>query len=311
MKAMKIILTVLMTAAAVFCLTGCVTNVGNVYPNGDKYTAGDFETGSEIKNLEIDWVSGSVSVSEYDGSTVTVTETCNKELNDTQKVHTWLDGSTLHIRFCKSGTNFNVLNAEKKLTVKLPKGTALDALSYDATSADASFTDIKAKDFSTDTTSGNVELIACEAENLDFDATSGDLTVDQRGESDSLKVSSTSGSVSVTAEKIREMKFSATSGALSVTAAETEVFESDATSSKTTLQFGKMPGKTTIDRTSGDVTLLIAKDAGFTADIDMVSGTLKSDLPLTKNGDTYTYGSGESKISIDTSSGNVIIKEAE
>ena len=42
--------------------------------------------------------------------------------------------------------------------------------------------------------------------------------------------------------------------------------------------------------------------------MNTVSGGFDSDLSLTKNGKTYTAGSGENQLKIDTTSGSVVIK---
>ena len=138
-KAMKSLALVL-TASAMLCTAGCI-NPAFVFDHADQYTAGDFSTDSAVKELDIDWTAGTVNVSHHNQPDITVTETCNVPLKDDLKVQTWLDGSTLHIRYCKSGINFNLKDAEKVLEVRLPEGMELETMNCDCTSAETSLAD--------------------------------------------------------------------------------------------------------------------------------------------------------------------------
>lgn len=300
----------LLTAAMVSSLTSCVTNV-QIYDHAGNYAPGDFETTDAIDTLLIDWNSGSVDVSYHDKNTVSVTETCNVELNDSQKVQTWLDGKTLHIRFSKSGEPFTLNNAEKHLDIKLPKGTELEKLDYDGSSAGASFSEITAKTFDIDTSSGAVQLTGCSADTFEFDASSGKIMLEQKGESDKIAADASSGDITITADKVKEIKTDTSSGKVKINVGEADTVSTNSSSGDAELQFGKMPGSLNMDTSSGDITLCVPKDAGFTANYDTASGSFDSDLKFSKKGDSYIFGDGTNKVDIDTSSGDVTIKTAE
>ena len=310
MKMTAKLITVILTAVMIFSLTSCVANV-NLYDHGDSYTAGDFETSSEVTALDIDWSSGLVNVSHHDKDTVSVTETCNVELKDSQKVHTWLDGKTLHIRFCKSGESFNLTNAEKKLEVKLPKTIELEKLSYDGSSAEARFEDISATDFSVDTSSGDVTLSDCSANTFNIDSSSGDIILSQKGETEKLSADSSSGTLTFDAEKIGELKADTSSGKMKFNIGCADKVSTDSSSGDVELRLGAMPAETVMDGSAGDVRLYLPKDASFTAEVDTASGDFDSELSLSKKGDTYVCGDGTNTLDIDTSSGDVKIFFAE
>lgn len=299
-----------MTAVMIFSLTGCVMS-GNIYDHGSEYTAGDFETTSEITTLDIDWSSGSVNVSYHDKDTVSVTETCTAELTDAQKVHTWLDGKTLHIRFCKSGESFELNNAEKKLEVKLPRTAELEKLIYDGSSAGASFEGITATDFSVDTSSGAVQLSGCSADTFKLDSSSGNIYLEQAGESELITADASSGNINISAETVKELRADSSSGKMKLDIASADKISTDSSSGDVELRLAAMPSEIDMDASSGDIRIYMPKDAGFTAEVETSSGSFDSDIALTKQGDTYVRGSGECKLSIDTSSGDVTIKTAE
>ena len=312
MKTNAKIMTALTAASMIFPLTSCVLSYNvNVYDHAGSYTAGDFETTDEITDLDIDWSSGTVDVSYHDKDTVSVTETCNVELKEAQQVHSWLDGKTLHIRFCKSGENFNLDNAEKKLEVKLPKNTELKSLSYDGSSAGSHFDSIYAENFSVDTSSGAAQLDNCSADIFDIDASSGNIYFTQTGVSSKINVDTSSGSLSLTADTVAELNTDSSSGKMELDIASADRITTECSSGDVELRLGAMPSETIMDASSGDITLWIPKDAGFTAEVDTASGSFDSEVAFTKKGDTYVFGSGDSKLDIDTSSGDVTIKVAE
>ena len=58
MKIKTGLITLAMAAAAAFCFSGC--SIGNFYSNADKYTSGDREITEEIKQIDVNWSSGTI-----------------------------------------------------------------------------------------------------------------------------------------------------------------------------------------------------------------------------------------------------------
>jgi DUF4097 and DUF4098 domain-containing protein YvlB len=306
MKKMMKKLVLALSAAAMICAAGCA-NPAVAYEHADQYTPGDFSTNSTIRELDIDWTSGIVAVSHHDQPDVTVTETCNASLKDEQKLQTWLEGSTLHIRFCRPGVNFDLKNADKKLEVKLPNGMELDTLNCDCTSADTTFTDISAKTIAADVTSGILQLSGCSASDFEIDSTSGDVTVDQKGSADTLKVTSTSGKLLISAETVKTLNLHSTSGDTDLSVQQSDSVSAESTSGNETLHFSAVPASVDVDTTSGKAALFVPESADFKAAVDTASGKFDSDISLKKDGDTYTAGSGSNQINIETTSGDISI----
>ena len=62
------------------------------------------------------------------------------------------------------------------------------------------------------------------------------------------------------------------------------------------------------DTVSGDVSLQMPADAGATVGVSSISGGFTSDRPASaQSGDTYVYGDGSSRITINTVSGGIRI----
>ena len=307
MKKMMKKLALILSAAAMVCAAGCA-NPAVAYEHADQYTPGDFSTNSTIRELDIDWTSGSVTVAHHDQKNVTVTETCNVSLRDDQKVQTWLDGSTLHVRYCKPGINFHLSDAKKELEILLPNGMELDTLDCDCTSADTTISDISAKTIAADVTSGILQLSGCSASDFEIDSTSGNVTVDQKGSADTLKVTSTSGKLLITAETVKTLNLHSTSGDTELSVQQSDSVSAGSTSGNETLHFGAVPASVDIDTTSGKAALFVPDSADFKATVDTASGKFDSDLSLKKDDDTYTAGSGSNQIKIETTSGDIVIK---
>lgn len=307
MKKMIKMFVLVLSAAAMVCAAGCA-NPAVAYEHADQYSAGDFKTDSAITALDIDWTSGSVTVAHHDQKNVTVTETCNVSLRDDQKVQTWLDGSTLHVRYCKPGINFNLSDAKKELEILLPNGMELDTLDCDCTSADTTISDISAKTIAADVTSGILQLSGCSASDFEIDSTSGNVTVDQKGSADTLKVTSTSGKLLITAETVKTLNLHSTSGDTELSVQQSDSVSAGSTSGNETLHFGAVPASVDIDTTSGKAALFVPDSADFKATVDTASGKFDSDLSLKKDDDTYTAGSGSNQIKIETTSGDIVIK---
>ena len=224
-------------------------------------------------------------------------------------MQTWLDGTTLHVRYCKPGVHFNLTDAEKTLTITLPKAI-LDSLQYDGTSANAEFTDISAVSFEADATSGNLTLNGCTVDQLDLTTTSGIMTLALEDSIDTLKADSATGRITLSADTIKTLKLDTTSGDTEINVQQAETIKTNGTSGKRVLTLGNMPKELTVSSTSGDITLTVPQNSEFTASVDTTTGDFNSEISLSKKNGTYVSGSGENKIQIDSTSGNINILAA-
>ncbi len=269
MKRITALFIVLLSAVSAFCLSGCVM-ISSTYNNSDRYSAGDREfDGGKVRSLDIEWESGSIEIIRHDADTVTITEGCKSDLKEEQQVHSWLDGNVLRIRFCRSGEPFFFKMSEKKLEIKIPRDMVLDDLSCTSSSGDMLFKEIS-------------------AETINANASSGDMTIEQKGESSSIKAATSSGEIDITAEKTASVETAASSGDI-------------------TLRLESMPDDVTAATSSGNIKVCVPEDAGFTVKAATASGDFDSDLTLTKEGSRYVYGNGKCEMELAASSGDICI----
>lgn len=308
MKTARKILITLCAVLTAVCFTGCVFSV-NDYENADQYNAGDFDTNCKITVLDINWTSGNVNISYHDKETVAVTEHCDQQLDPSQKVQTWLEGTTLHVRYCKPGINFNLKNPKKDLDIRLPKELKLDTLDCGCTTAAVTLTDIAANSLNAEVTSGSLTLTGCSAKTLKMECTSGNITAEQKGSSDQITAQSTSGAIRITAETAKAVAIKSTSGDTEVRVQQCDTLSASGTSGGKTLHLASLPASAEIEATSGNVNLFVPKNADLTLSVNQTSGKFNSDLAFAIDGTSYTAGSGASKFSVETTSGNITVQE--
>lgn len=201
-----------------------------------------------FRSIDIEWISGSVTVELYDGEGIELKEA----LADGGAVSVpmeWRvdeDDSTLDI---VSQPKLLSASEEKHLTVKLPRSMVLHELDVETVSA----------------------------------AVSVDLTDEDTLTLNELNVTSVSGTVYVNAANAGEISLSTTSGAISGSV-RTQNLEADSVSGSVELTLDVLPTELDMETSSGPVTLTLP--AGDTApslfvEFRTTSGQFASDVPVT------------------------------
>lgn len=306
MKAIRIFIAAVLGTAAL-CLAGCAVSfgAGSTYPNADKYTAGDREITGQIHALEIDWPSGAVTVRTDSTETVTVKETTKAELSENQKVHTWVDGDTLHVQFCKSGSNYTK-KEPKTVEITLPESVGLETLEIDVASADVDCTGISAKTAQLDASSGDLSFDGS-ADAFKGNASSGDIHF--TGKADRIETNTSSGQIAISQSgQSALISADASSGDITVSAEQADQVKTNTSSGKHEIRLQAVPQETTVNTSAGDVRLYLPEQADLTARISTASGDVNFELPMSKTADdTYVCGSGSNSLKISTSSGDISI----
>lgn len=255
---------------------------------GDEgYTVGEASVSGEVRELDVSWLSGSVTVELTDGDAVTLREEPQPESSDARMRWKLQDGK-LTVYSQKSG--LTIPTRAKQLTIGIPAGRAgkLQKLSLDLSAASASLPALTLRELELDSVSGSVTLTGGSYENLDFDSTSGDLTV--------------------TDAAVGELSADTTSGSLTLDGA-FETIDFDTTSGALHLTTSILPQDISCDTVSGGVTLTLPENGGFSATLDSVSGDLTVDgFAGSLHRDTFVYGQGGPAYEFDSVSGDVHIR---
>lgn len=209
----------MITLLAVMCLL-CSCSMGSSasFENADKYSVGDAKIEGTVEKLEIDWQSGSVAVETHDADYVDISEVTLGKVSDDDRVHYWLDGTTLHIRNAVPHLFIGIM-PQKALTVRLPEMNVPSEICIMTGSADVTADGIKTGILHVETSSGTVNA-ACEAETYDVQSTSGDVKVntntlkDAQGISEMNEGTDTGENVSAVAEENASADAGENAGAL-------------------------------------------------------------------------------------------------
>lgn len=312
------------------CLTGCsfvslFNTFSYQYDNASEYKPGDREIDEKVTKINIDYISGDVTINTHDSDKVSVKETANIDLRDPQKVHTWVNDGTLYVRFCQSIKRINFTNIHKKLELTLPSARDLEDVTVEVSSGNlncsgitsGSFTshlssgnltckDITAGGFDAKLSSGNANVDGS-GKNIKIKASSGNINIKQSGDCSSMTIDSSSGNITTEADKVSKMDVHASSGNITVTANEITELNSRSSSGHNTFDFAVAPKTSAIKSSSGWVKITMPEDSDVKVTAKISSGHFNSELPFTKNGKEYTSGNGSSTMNINVSSGDVDI----
>ncbi len=331
MKKSKI-LTIALIACLVLLAAGSWMmfgkSAGISLANADQYTAGDAEITDPVENLDVEWTAGKVTVKYHEGEGIRISETCRQALAEDRKMQWWLDGTTLRIRYEKSGFRlFSFGDAEKHLTISLPEGAELKDVKIATTSGDQVIPDLKAESVSIRSTSGDVDAAVRTGE-LTGGSTSGSVKIRVAGDCGNVQMSTTSGGIALEIENAKEIraestsggvalalsgkadnvKLGSTSGGIACTAAEVKKADISSTSGGIAVDFGAAE-ELKIHCTSGGIRAALPKEPGFTCKVSTTSGDFNTSMALEKNGNTYSCGDGSGKYEISATSGDVTIEE--
>jgi len=289
----KLFITAMFTLGLLL-LCGC-TNSLNIstyqYDDANMYTKGGSTISNTVENLEIDWISGSVSIETHEENTVLFSEVANKDLNDANTMYYYLEDTTLHIKFCRSG-DYTLRNIEKDLTLYIPEELNLNEVKIESVSANLEFTEINTTNLEVDSVSGNINIKNCKI-------------------SDEIEIDSVSGAIEITLDtKIKDIDIESISGAITITASTIETADVSATSGKVIISSDIELTDLKLDTISGNIKLILNEDSNFKLDFDSISGNFSSQLAMTIDNNMQITGNGSGDYDINTISGSLTIEKA-
>lgn len=226
---------------------------------------------SQIQEIEIEWVAGSITLQPGDVESIEFVET---DLYDSNELMVWRQsGNTLSIQFCKDSISFSGFsingNISKDLVITVPRDWICRSLEIDAAAANVDVTDLTIHEVEFDCASGTCDFTNCNIDSLDMDTASGDVTID--GTLDTLDFDGASAGIYATLTNI--------------------------------------PSRIDIDTMSGDLELTLPENAGFTVSMDAMSSDFDSDFEVTLRNGNYVCGDGRCRIFVNAMSGDVYIRQ--
>lgn len=167
----------------------------------------------DIREIEIDWVSGEIQIIPTEIDHIKVNETAAHANSGAMLCRK--DGDTLKISFCKGELAGLKGIGSKDLTIQVPKGWACRKLEIDAASPKISVQGLTADEVELDTAGGESRFDSCTLGKLDADTASGNLYF--TGTLENLEYDSASGSVEAELDNVpSKITMDTASGSLSL-----------------------------------------------------------------------------------------------
>lgn len=259
-----------------------------------------------LSRIDIDWISGLVTVEEYDGDTVKFWEENNSSNPDLQMRYMNANG-TLNIHFARNGNiNLGFDNVVKKLTVQVPRNLGLSVLKIDAVSSPVQIDGVSASKLEVDTASGNISVENISAD-VDIDTVSGDVSL-KNVNADTVDIDSASGKHNLENVSADRVSLDSVSGD-HIFSGLVRRISCNTTSGRITVACDGPIDDADFDTVSGDATIYLTDDTGFTARWDSVSGRFNCEFATKSSNNSATYGDGSASIKFNTVSGKMSIKE--
>ena len=284
------------------CTTKEYKDLKNDYSADGVYTV---QT-KDLKELTIDWISGSVIVEITDGEVIRITETASEPIQEKDALRYGVSGGKLRIQACKK--NHLGKLPVKQLTVSLPRSLVdgLKELEIDTVSASVSAGELQLEELDVNTVSGQVMIQNIAANEGEMDSVSGDVTL-RDCSFDSLRMNSVSGLASLTGTAPK-IKASSVSGSVQLWLNESKEVRVNTMSGHVALTFYEMPKEVHVDTTSALTSIYLPKDASCTVNLDSMSGTLLQNMQEVGS-KQLILAEGEAQFDIDSMSGDVWIQQ--
>jgi len=250
-----------------------------------------------IQKIKIDWVSGNVNVVVGNGNDIVFYETSFRTLTDKQKMrYSVSDSGTLQINYCENLDNiFNWFNLDanmpaKTLTMEVPASLVaqLTDIQIETVSAGIDLSGVYGARNELSTVSGGIRCADVACDNLQLESTSGSI-VCENSKANTLDLNNVSGSVRAEGE-YQNVTVESVSGSVR-------------------LAFANTPDQIKVDGVSGSITIALPADAGFTARLDTVSGSINCAFAGTLGSDLVVVGDGSANYRFDTVSGSLNIEK--
>lgn len=270
-------------------------STSGVAVSGEAVTGTASVSAAGIREIEVEWVGGNLTIQASDGGEIVFTETSSTALTDAQKMRYTCTGGKLRIYYCTStAEQWNWLDLEtlhmpeKELTLLVPRALmeTLDELDVDSVSASVLIDGVYGRETSLETVSGNAKLRGAKCEELDLITVSGKITAEGCTAAD-LETEAVSGKTQVDGSFGK--------------------IESKTVSGDVVLRLDGAPNEIKTDSVSGNVEVALPEGSDFTARIESVSGEITCAHAGVMSKDRIVCGSGNAAYRFDSVSGDVLI----
>ncbi len=259
--------------------------------NPELYTVGSVSfTLTQVKEIDLDWLGGSIDVVHSPTEEVLVEEETQSE-NEEERMRYYLNGNVLKIKYCQSGYRGRINEQNKNLRIAIPDGVSLD---IDCTSAAITVSEtISPFHFSVESTTGNVDVERLCCEEAELETQSGKISV---GEVKAKRISVDTKSGDCTIARLAANHLEAETGSGNFSFALQAQINAE------------------VESSGGDITVILNEGLGAQVEFETASGKFHCEKSYGKTtGGRYdVYGAEGNtelcRLELDTFNGDVYIK---
>ena len=164
-----------------------IKNVGNIsasnganfnYSDSKSYKVGDTEISSKVSKITINWLNGTVKVSEYNGDTLSIKDEVESgTLTEELKLRWKRSGNEVIIQYAEANKRLDLDGLKKNIVVMIPSSWTLDELDIDVVSADSVVSLKSIDEIDWNSVNGTLEARVDSISSLDGDTVNGDVNL--------------------------------------------------------------------------------------------------------------------------------------
>lgn len=265
-----------------------------------------------LREIEVDWANGPITLNFHSGDLIQITETAKKEISEDEKLYLEVSGGKLSVKWNSSRLQLGVSREDaKQLELLIPEKffETLESVQINSVSGDIGIDGLTAEETNFESVSGELHLSNITAERLTAETVSGDIFCRTVTAAEEISVTSNSGNIELTGMASSRTELDNTSGE---TAAEgtANTLECVSVSGDIKLDMQSWPVETVLENVSGNTEFFApnAKD-GFICNVSTVSGDFDCGFEVQKKGNLYQCGAGVNSIEITSTSGDIELHE--
>lgn len=265
----------------------------------------EFEADAQgIQSIYLDLISERIDVVATNDSKIRVEETSNTILRQEDIMQCSVNNGTLLV---SSGLRDNnwlswTTFGDIRVTLYLP-ASYQNNIGLHTVSGEISAQDLRAAELKIDSTSGTIKATNIQANTANMSSISGEMTL-RDVSSGSIDMHETSGNIRLKGGSFDKVAAHSTSGEIALEAQKMGSIDAGSTSGTVNASVDEMPAKISVGTVSGEVTLELPENDGFTLKTNTVSGDVNNDFAVAHG--VYKEG-GQNSIEVGTTSGSITI----
>jgi len=236
-----------------------------------------------ITDISVEWVSDYVDILKSENNEIKIIQKATKNFSKDELLSYKVSGGKLLIEDGRKD--------KFRIGININDGTGLEIY----------LPEKKFNSINVNTTSADLDAGTLTADRLIFNTTSGNI--DFSGVFSEVKANTVSGNIESDSTEVQKINIGTTSGNARVSGS-FEIVDVNTVSGNIEIRSSKMLQSFKSNSVSGDITLAIPENDGFTIELDKVSGDIGSEFAFAINGDRHIYKKGGPVFKVDTVSGD-------